>query len=119
MKVNWPPLLVGFIFACANSQFAAAQIADSADEAVANIPVNYTEAKAGSYTLPDPLKMASGEPVTTATMWREKRRPEIVKLFEDNQYGRAPARPEAMSFDVFDKGTPAFDGKATRKQVTI
>jgi hypothetical protein len=24
-----------------------------------------------------------------------------------------------MSFDVFDKGTPAFDGKATRRQVTI
>ena len=24
-----------------------------------------------------------------------------------------------MSFDVFDKGTPAFDGKAVRKQVTV
>src|SRR5258708_34547786 len=24
-----------------------------------------------------------------------------------------------MSFDVFDKGTPAFDGAAVRKQVTI
>jgi hypothetical protein len=24
-----------------------------------------------------------------------------------------------MSFDVFDKGTPAFDGKAKRRQVTI
>ena len=24
-----------------------------------------------------------------------------------------------MSFEVFDKGTPAFDGKAIRRQVTI
>ena len=24
-----------------------------------------------------------------------------------------------MSFDVFDKGTPAFDGKAIRRQVTV
>ena len=24
-----------------------------------------------------------------------------------------------MSFDVFDKGTPALDGKAIRRQVTI
>jgi len=30
-----------------------------------------------------------------------------------------PPRPAALSFDVFDKGTPAFDGKALRKQVTI
>jgi hypothetical protein len=42
-----------------------------------------------------------------------------VRLFEENQYGRSPGRPAAMTFDVFDKGTPAFDGKATRRQVTI
>src|SRR5581483_4010669 len=46
-------------------------------------------------------------------------RPELIQLFEENEYERAPGRPAAMSFDVFDKGTPAFDGKATRRQVTI
>src|SRR5205807_7499768 len=35
------------------------------------------------------------------------------------QYGRSPARPQAMSFDVFDQETLAFDGIAVRKQVTI
>ncbi len=29
------------------------------------------------------------------------------------------ARPAALAFDVFDNGTPTFDGKALRKQVTI
>src|SRR5207302_10279103 len=29
------------------------------------------------------------------------------------------ALPISMSFDVFDKGTPALDGKALRRQVTI
>ena len=48
-----------------------------------------------------------------------KRRPEIVKLFEEDQYGRAPGRPSAMTFDVTEKGTPAFDGKAIRRRVTI
>ena len=86
---------------------------------VAGIPVNYDEARVGSYTLPDPLLLANGKPVRDAKTWNEKRRAEIVRLFEENQYGRSPGRPAAMSFDVFDKGTPAFDGKGTRRQVTI
>ena len=86
---------------------------------VAGIPVNYDEARVGTYTLPDPLLLANGKPVRDAKTWNEKRRPEIVRLFEENQYGRSPGRPSAMSFDVFDKGTPAFDGKGTRRQVTI
>ena len=86
---------------------------------VAGIPVNYDEARVGTYTLPDPLLLANGKPVRDAKTWNEKRRAEIVRLFEENQYGRAPGRPAAMSFDVFDKGTPALDGKAIRRQVTI
>ena len=98
---------------------AHAQIADSPDESVAGIPVNYTEAKVGMYTLPDVLKLANGEPVRDAATWFEKRRPEIVRLFEENQYGRSPGRPADMSFDVFDKAGRAFGGKAIRRQVTI
>ena len=86
---------------------------------VAGIPVNYDEARIGSYTLPDPLLLANGKPVRDAKTWNEKRRAEIVRLFEENQYGRSPGRPAAMSFEVFDNGTPALDGKATRRQVTI
>ena len=86
---------------------------------VAGIHVNYDEALVGTYTLPDPLVLANGKPVRDAKTWTEKRRPEIVRLFEENEYGRSPARPKDMSFDVFDKGSPAFDGKATRRQVTI
>src|SRR4051794_11424569 len=84
---------------------------------VAGIPVNYDEAKVGSYTLPDPLKLASGKSVRDAKTWNEQRRPEIVRLFEENEYGRAPGRPGEMTFDVFDKGSPAMNGKAIRKQV--
>jgi hypothetical protein len=105
-----------FLSACTVVQ---AQIPDSADDSVANIPVNYTEAKVEPYTLPDVLTLANGQPVRDAAAWFEKRRPEIVKLFEENQYGRSPGRPADMSFDIFDKGTPAFGGKATRRQVTI
>src|SRR5882762_1297136 len=72
---------------------------------VAGIPVNYDEARIGSYTLPDPLLLANGKPVRDAKTWNEKRRAEIVRLFEENQYGRSPGRPPGMSFGLFDKGT--------------
>jgi len=85
---------------------------------VAGIPVNYDEDKVGTYTLVDPLKMADGKAVRSAKDW-PKRRAEILKIFETQQYGVMPGRPADESFDVTDKGTPALNGKAIRKQVTI
>lgn len=86
---------------------------------VAGIPVNYDEAKVGTYTLTDPLKLNNGKPVRNAKTWYSKRRPQIEELFETQQYGRDPGRPAAESFEVTDKGTPALDGRAIRRQVTI
>src|SRR3954462_12670775 len=86
---------------------------------VAGIPVNYEEALTGKFTLPDVLVMANGKPVRDAKTWTEKRRPELIRLFEENEYGRAPGRPAGMSFDVFEKGSPAFDGKGLRRQVPV
>lgn len=97
-----------------------AQKAPSPDPTVvAGIPVNYDEAKAGAYTLADPLTFSNGAPVNTAREWFTRRRPEIERLFEDDQFGHDPGRPAYEHFDVTDKGTPALDGKAIRKQITI
>ena len=86
---------------------------------VAGIPVNYDESKTGAYKLPDPLVTSAGKPVRDTRTWTNTRRPELIRLFEENEYGRAPGRPAAMTFDVFEKSAPAFDGKATRRQVTV
>ena len=86
---------------------------------VAGIPVNYDESKVGTYTLADPLKLADGKLVKDAKTWTAKRRPEILKMFETQQYGVMPGRPADESFEVTDKGTPALNGKAIRRQVTI
>lgn len=120
---TWPAVLLASSF-IAFSGVGLGQAASVRAEAplrsvVAGIPVNYDEAKVGSYTLPDPLVLENGRPVRDAKIWYKVRRPEIVRLFEENQYGRSPGRPKHMSFDVVDKGTPAFGGKAIRKQVTI
>lgn len=95
------------------------QIADSPADTVAGIPVNYTEAKVGDYSLPDPLKCSDGQIVDNADIWKNKRRGEIVALFEQHQFGKSPAGPKKIRFKVFDRGTSAFEGKAKRTQATI
>lgn len=101
------------------SVLASAQVRSGAPDTVAGIPVNYDEAKVGTYVLPDALTMGNGKPVRDAKTWWKKRRPEILAMFETQQYGRAPARPADESFDVFDAGSSALNGKALRKQVRI
>ena len=86
---------------------------------VAGISVNYDQSKVGTYTLPDALKLADGKEVRDAKTWYKKRRPEIVRLFEMQQYGIAPGRPADESFEVVDKGTPALNGIAIRKEINI
>ena len=53
---------------------------------------NYDESKVPDYTLTDPLVMANGSKVADADSWRLKRRPEILKLFQDHVYGRSPGK---------------------------
>ncbi len=98
---------------------AYAQIADYPADTVAGIPVNYTESLAGTYTLPNVLMLLDGKIVKDAKTWTEKRRPEILRLFEENQFGHSPGRPKDMTFEVFEKAGSAFNGKAIRRQVTI
>src|SRR5208282_1072865 len=80
---------------------------------------NADESKVPPYTLPDPLVCADGTRVTSVKIWEKKRRPELVKLFEENIYGRAPGRPRGMHFELTSLATNALNGIATRKEVTI
>jgi hypothetical protein len=91
-----------------------------ADEAEAQPPdANYDEAKVPHYKLPDPLVMENGERVKDAETWRSKRRPEILRLFETQMFGKSPGRPRAMSFETDSIDEGALGGKATRKQITV
>ncbi len=64
-------------------------------------PVNYDEAKANPYpNLPDPLLLNNGERVTSAKMWWDQRRPEIVEDFDREIYGRAPKNTPAVKWEI-------------------
>ena len=80
---------------------------------------NYDEAKVPPYTLPDPLTLADGTKVTSARLWSQRRRPEILRLFEEHMYGKAPGRPRGMQFETRSVDKMALGGKATRKEVSV
>jgi len=63
--------------------------------------VNYDESKANPYPdLPDPLILKNGKKVTTAKMWWDQRRPEIVEDFDREVYGRMPKVPLKVKWEV-------------------
>ncbi len=80
---------------------------------------NYDESKVPKFTLPDPLICLDGTPVRDVQGWQTKRRPEILRMFQTDVYGKCPARPADMKFDVFEQSDNAVDGMARRKQVTV
>ena len=81
--------------------------------------VNYDESQVPDYTLPDPLVMRDGRPVTTAEMWRTERRPEVLRLFEESMYGKPPGAAPALRFELLEKEAGALNGKAVRKQIRM
>jgi hypothetical protein len=84
MQMRVRCLAAALTMGCALAQPPATPVKKPA-AVVAGIPVNYEESLVGTYTLPDPLVLANGQPVRDAKTWYGQRRPEIVRLFEENQ----------------------------------
>lgn len=70
---------------------------------------NFEEDKIPPYTLPDPLVMFDGTPVTSLAEWREHRRPEILRRFETDVYGRRPDPLSTMRFELVESDAKALD----------
>ncbi len=78
---------------------------------------NYDESKVPPYTLPDPLLTADKKPVRDAATWTRVRRPEIVKLYETEIYGRVPANAPNVTWTVASTDQGARDGAAIMKKL--
>ncbi|MDB6071133.1 MAG: acetylxylan esterase [Verrucomicrobiales bacterium] len=81
-------------------------------------PINEEESAVPAYVLPELMKSEDGKPVKSVDDWRWKRRPELLRIFEEGMYGKAPARP-ALVYEVLEEAVPALEGKALRKQVRV
>jgi hypothetical protein len=81
---------------------------------------NLDETKVGTYTLPPLLVSKDGKLVKTAAQWKTKRRPEILRLYEDQVHGRTPKDvPRELSFKVVEEDAHALGGAARRKQIEV
>jgi hypothetical protein len=77
------------------------------------------EAKVPAYNLPDVLVTQSGKKVKSEKYWFKKRRPELIKIFTDEIYGRIPGMQEITEVKVWDNSTAAVEGMAIRKQLSL
>lgn len=78
---------------------------------------DYDESKVRSYSLPDPLVLDNGKRVASASQWTHQRRPELLRLFEQWEYGRVPTAPFKVRFES-NSTAAALDGLAQRKLIT-
>ncbi|MBP6025556.1 glucuronyl esterase domain-containing protein [Ferruginibacter sp.] len=88
---------------------------DKLPKTSAGFPINYNEDSVGNYTLPEIFTNKA----ETIQSWNTTRRSQLLKLFETIEYGKMPAKPADLHFNVFEKGTRILNGKAIRKQVTV
>ena len=71
--------------------------------------------------LPDPLTSNSGRKVMTLAEWIPVRRPELLRLFEINVYGKVPQppRPVRSEWVVTSEDRQALGGTAIRREVSF
>jgi hypothetical protein len=79
---------------------------------------NTDESKVPDFELPDLQETSEGKKITTAEEWETIQRPEILKLFETQVYGKAPqeeimVETEEKTLDI------AFQNKATIREITF
>ncbi len=89
---------------------------------VAQAPAaNYDESKVGQFPPLDPLTTFEGRKVTTPEIWTQVRRPELLRLFETEMYGKVPQPPEPIRpmVRLRSEDTNALGGTAIRREVTI
>ncbi len=98
--------------ALVTASLTAATLARAAD--------NMEESKVPPYTLPDPLVCNDGSRVTDPATWRDRRRPELLRIFESEIYGKTlVGRPPNLRFVVREEDKNARGGKATRLRVGV
>ena len=80
---------------------------------------NYDEGNVPEYSLPDALVTLDGTAVADAHTWRAERRPELLRLFAEQIYGKTPTDPVPASYEVLGADRRALHGSTTRTEVRV
>jgi hypothetical protein len=95
-------LISGFISVSAQQKFVA----------------NYDESKMPGFTLSNPLCFQDGSKVSNSKDW-EKRRAELYKLFENEEYGVSPVWKGQVVASEMSSDENALNGMAIRKEIRL
>ena len=87
--------LIFFISACSQKEMAEP---------------NFDESLVPAYSLPA---------ILNGQDWYSERRQEIISLYEKEVFGEVPVFQYTTQYKVIEEGSPAFNGKAIRRQVSI
>lgn len=79
----------------------------------------YEESKVPDYQLPDVLTRFHGGKVNSAKAWFKKQRPDILKLFTNEVYGKVPGELKISEVKVWEISENALNGLAIRKQLSL
>ena len=77
------------------------------------------ESKVPEYKLPDVLTRFDGGKVKSAKIWFKKQRPEILKLFTEEVYGKVPGIQGISEVKIWETSDQAVNGLAIRKQLSL
>lgn len=72
-----------------------------------------------NYVLPELLRLSDGTEIIDSKMWVQRRRPEILALFEKNVYGTTPTDTLSTKASLRNVNTKALNGKAIRKETVL
>lgn len=81
--------------------------------------VLYDEDKVPQYTLPSLLTSEHGKKITTPKEWEDIRRPELLKIFATQMFGKTPEGNIKVAYETLKTNQQALNGKATSKQVKV
>ncbi len=80
---------------------------------------NMDESKVPAYQVPDLLTTQKGRKIKNVKQWEKIRRPEILKLFQEEVYGKVPGTLTISDIIVHEDHGQALDGLAIRKQIDL
>jgi hypothetical protein len=80
---------------------------------------NYDESKVPKFDLPELLVLPNGRKVKSVKVWENKKRPETLRIFEEQVYGKIPADLKMTSFRVMEESDQTPYENAVRKQVEM
>lgn len=77
------------------------------------------ESKVPKYQLPDVLSRFKGGTVKSGKVWFKKQRPDILKLFTDEVYGKVPGNLPISEMKIWETSDKALNGLAVRRQLSL